>query len=230
MGKSKREYGNRWIAYLDILGFKKLVDQHKGNIDTFAEAIYDNVLVEITKRSDRISNSLNKKVDYAWFSDSFILFTEDDTSDSFSSIETVLWEVFEKMMTTKKMLRGALSVGEFYSNKERNTYIGPALIDAYDYAEKQKCIGLVLTPKAHDKLYELGYPINPTRFSQYQVPIKPEVVKKEKLFTRNIDHLKRYVIEKQKSAKRDEDYEEKTKVIYENTLKFIEHLESQNQA
>lgn len=230
MGKSNIVYGNCWIAYFDILGFKKLVDQHKGNIDTFAEGIYNNVLVEITKRSGRISAALDKKVDYAWFSDSFILFTEDDTYASFSSIELVLREVFQKMMFGKHMLRAALSVGEFYANKERSTYIGPALIKAYEYAEKQRWIGLVLTPEAHKKLSEPNYAISTIEYSEYQVSIKPEVTRREKLFALNIDRWKRYVIESRQSAKSNEDYEDKTKVIYETTLKFIEHLESQNQA
>lgn len=229
MEKDQIVYGNCWIAYFDILGFKKLVSQYEGNIDSFAKIIYKNVLDEIIKRCDRISDELDKKVDYAWFSDSFILFTEDDTSASFSSLETALWEVIQKMMFRKHMLRAALSVGEFYANKERNTYIGPALIDAYEYAEKLEFIGQVMTPKAHDKLSGPGYGINTFKYSEYQVPIKSEVVKEEKLFTRNIYSLKRYVTEKQQSAKNDEDYEEKTKVIYENTLKFIEHLESQGQ-
>ena len=226
MGKRKIVYGNCWIAYFDLLGFKKLVHQHKEYINSFAETIYDDILVEITKRSNRISGSLNEKVDYAWFSDSFILFTEDDTYASYSSIELVLQEVFQKMMFGKHMLRAALSVGEFYANKERSTYIGPALIKAYEYAEKQIWIGLVLTPEAHKKLSGPGYAINTIGYSEYQVPIKPEVTKREKLFALNIDRWRRYVIESQKSAKSDEDYKDKIKMTYENTLKFIDHPKS----
>ena len=229
MEKDQIVYGNYWIAYFDILGFKKLVSQYEGNIDSFAKIIYKNVLDEIIKRCDRISDELDKKVDYAWFSDSFILFTEDDTSASFSSLETALWEVINKVMGTKKMLRGALSVGEFYANKERDTYIGPALIDAYEYAEKLEFIGQVMTPKAHDKLSEPGYGINTFKYSEYQVPIKSEETKNEKLFARNIVRLKRYVINSQQAAMKDDDYEKKLKLIYENTLKFINYLESQGQ-
>ena len=226
MEKDKIVCGNCWVAYFDMLGFKKLVNQYKGHIDIFAEGIYKDVLGGIIKRSNRISGALNKKVDYAWFSDSFILFTEDDTFASFSSIELVLWEIFQNMMFTNKPLRAALSVGEFYSNKERNTYIGPALIKAYDYAEKQNWIGLVLTPKAHKKLSAHGYAIDTIRYSEYQVPIKTKEIGKENLFARNICSLKRYVIQAQESAKKEKEYEENVKVKYENTLKFIKHLES----
>ena len=175
--RKMEKYGDCWIAYFDILGFKKLVDKYKGNIDSFVNVTYYEILEEIEKRTGRISEDLSK-VNYAWFSDSFILFTEDDTCASFSSLDIVLWEVFQKMMWKGYMLRAALSVGEFYSNIERHTYIGPALIDAYGYADKQKWIGLVLTPEAHKKLSEPGYAIDRIRYSEYQVPIKPKGIKK----------------------------------------------------
>ncbi|MBW8042057.1 MAG: hypothetical protein FVQ85_18935 [Planctomycetes bacterium] len=227
MGKKQTVYGNCWIAYFDILGFKKLISKYKGHIDCFARGIYDEILEEIKKRSERVSEALNKNVNYAWFSDSFLFFTEDDTYASYSSIDIVLWEYFQKMMFKGYSLRGALAVGEFYANKDRHTYIGPALIEAYSYAEKQKWIGLVLTPEAGKKLSEPGYVINKINYSEYEVPIKSEKIKKEKLFARNIRSLEKYIIRMQNTAKVEEEYEKKLKVIYENTLEFIKHLKSQ---
>lgn len=218
-------YGNCWIAYFDILGFKKLVGQYKGNIDSFSEVIYTAILKEIIDRSSRISKALGPKVDYAWFSDTFILFTNDDTFASYSSMEIVLYEIFQKMMFSKHPLRGAISVGEFYVNKERNTYVGPALIDVHEYAENQQWIGMVLAPEAHKKLSETGYAINTTIYSEYEVPIKQKKVETEKLFALNICRFKNYIIQMQEVAKNEKDYEEKLKVKYDNTMKFIENLE-----
>lgn len=227
MGKDQIIYGNCWIAYFDILGFKKLVNSNRRNIDSFAQTIYDEVLEEIINRSDRITEALNKKVNYAWFSDTFILFTEDDTYASYSSLDIVLWEVFQKMISKRHPLRGALSVGEFYANKNRSTYIGQALIDAYIYAEKQQWIGLILTPETRKKLSEPGYTLDSTRYSEYPVPIKPE--KDEKLFARNICNLKKNVVQMQQAAENEKEYEVRLKVKYDNTLKFIGHLRAKSQ-
>ena len=209
-------YGVCWVAYFDILGFTKQIDEHKGHIDSFVRCIYDRTLEEIQERSGRISKALDS-VSYAWFSDTFILFTKDATFGSYSSLDIAAWEFFQIMSVRKYPLSGALSVGEFYADKEKDTYVGPALIEAHLYANKLNWIGFVLTPEARKKLSEPGYTINELDYVEYKVPIKPEKEKNgEKLFARKIHCLKDYIIQMQNSAKGE------GAAKYDNTLKFID--------
>jgi len=43
-------------------------------------------------------------------------------------------------------------VGELYTQKKKNIFLGRALIDAYEYGEKQNWLGFILTPKVYERL------------------------------------------------------------------------------
>ena len=62
-------------------------------------------------------------------------------------------------------------------------FVGQALIDAHDFAEKQNWIGFVLTPQACDRLRKIDPIQGETRsiYQDYNVPIKHQKVKIEKL-------------------------------------------------
>jgi hypothetical protein len=74
------------------------------------------------------------------------------------------------------LLRGALTVGDFYADRNSNIYLGEALVDAHNFTEKQDWIGLVLTPNAHAKLVASGCKpsiwVDGLGFREYDVPIK----------------------------------------------------------
>ncbi len=216
-------YGNCWVTYFDMLGFRKKIDEHEGNVDSFVRSIYNRMVGEAENRSERIARALGY-VGYAWFSDTFIFFTKDDTFGSYSNIELLSNEFLRSMIYKQHPLRGALTVGEFYADKDKYIFVGPTLIRAYDYAEGQKWIGLVLTPEARKKLGERDYAVNIIDYKEYEVPIKPEKIEERRLLARDISELREYIVQMQNVAKRERDYEEKLKVIYDNTLKFIAWL------
>ena len=49
-------------------------------------------------------------------------------------------------------VRGSLSIGDLYTLQRKNIFIGKALIDAYEYGEKQNWLGFILTPSVHAHL------------------------------------------------------------------------------
>jgi len=226
--------GDCWLAYFDILGFENRVchftKQHgKGHLDIFVENNYEEVI-------NYIEDELRKRTDFtsvewhcSWFSDTFLFFAAADSKEAYLTIDFVAEKFFLKMVRNRRPLRGALTFGEFYAKKEKNIFVGPALIDAYRYGEKQKWIGLVLTPMARKRLKEIRPSLNggSVDYADYDVPVKPLVSEEERLLTSRISRygdLKMTIqqMQRETKSKNPEGYETKYKVIYENTLKFIQ--------
>lgn len=216
-----------WVAYFDILGFSKRVDELKEHLDVFVNVYYEDILAEIKGRSIRISQALESEIRYAWFSDTFIFFSKDADPQSYMSIELLSREFLNSQIYARHPLRGALSVGEFYSEKGKNIFVGPALIDAYKYAERQNWIGFVLTPKARGNLNQHGIQ-DRVNYIEYDVPFKAGKSKrvlayKLKIVVSGENILSGYIHQMQQEAKNKypDEYEARYKTIYENTLKFI---------
>jgi len=230
--------GNSWIAYFDILGFKARISDFErgfgcGHWDLFKQNFYGKLIEELKREEEYQPN----RVFITWFSDSFIFFTRDDSQESFAHISVVADRFCQFAVSKSWPLRGAIGFGQLYVDKANNIFLGPGLIDAYEWAERQKWIGLVVTPKANARLCELSVDLKGrNRFKEYEVPIKPnmagngtcESVKQtERLFAVKIQELpnvKRWVRSiRDATAKRDpQGYKDRYSVMYENTLQFFE--------
>jgi hypothetical protein len=154
-------HGNCWVAYLDILGFKNMLERFRQEVANASEGrrpMYLDLFVK--NRYGEVLDSVRRGnawcgdvVSIAWFSDSFVLFSHDDTLKSLGNTASFAGAFFREAVCREMPLRGALGIGEFYADKEKGIYLGQGLIDAYEYAEAQDWIGLVVTPAAH-KAYE----------------------------------------------------------------------------
>jgi hypothetical protein len=169
-----KKYKNRWVSYFDLLGFRKLVEQRDLS---FIIKIYDEILNDL-----QIKTSDKKKygIDYSWFSDTFIIFAKDDTKESFSLIEQASRLFFQRLILRHIPLRGALTVGELYTQKEKNIFLGKGLIDAYLYGEKwQNWIGFILTPRVFELLKNTDLNIeklrNYHRIEDHNIIRKPDI-------------------------------------------------------
>jgi hypothetical protein len=188
--------GSCWVAYFDILGFKNEIRLYTSKLDTFVEVQYGEIInyidVDIKRETDLIlkkrTEFIAQKYDCSWFSDSFLFYSSDDSIDSYLTIHLVATSFFHYMTIDKKWpLRGALTVGNFYADKNKNIYLGEAIIVAHSYTEKQDWIGLVLTPNARTKLEKDGHDLfvfaNGLGYREYDVPIK------RKIFTDGIERI-----------------------------------------
>ncbi len=239
--------GNCWVACFDIIGFKNLLKDSLAQCRTiekaaiamkiFVETDYYDILKE-AKLGIEQHKELLDKIGHAWFSDTFLFYIPiDENGHAATVIESLATGFFCGCIWKRFALRGALSAGGFYSEPEYNIYVGPALIDAYEYTEKQHWIGFVISPSARSELQKINLcPPDRGKYAEYDVPIKTkeknvksEVVLKietEKLFSFKMQkymQVKDSVREMQREAeaklcKREYDT---VKAIYENTLKFI---------
>lgn len=217
--KRKLRYTKRWFAYFDLLGFANLVRTSE---------IHD-VLPIYEKALDAIEEKANPKrakgLNYSWFSDTFIIFTKGSSLEEFALIEQASRLFFQKLILHKIPVRGALSFGDLYTQQEKNIFLGEALMDAYEYGEKQNWLNLVVSPSAYRELEKLSFPMEER--AHYRLVKESGVIthhENENIFayafnngTINNDNpfLEALISMREMSPQADHDK-------YNNTIKFIE--------
>lgn len=157
--------GIRWLAYFDLLGTTDMIKSGKTHKVFSAYRTASEKLDGWKQRHPQISQ--------CWFSDTFLLYSEDGTAESFAAIEMVSrWFVFA-LLREKIPVRGSLAIGDFYADPENGIYLGEALVEAHDWGENQDWIGYILTPSATSRLEVLNLPVNERlNYRKYEVPLK----------------------------------------------------------
>ena len=126
-----------FVAYLDILGFTKLVQDQP-------EVVGD-VLEQFTAIS---SEQGSEALDYLLFSDLIILYTKDDSELSFQEILSKVADLQYKMLERQIPIRGCISHGhiKLLSGSRGHIIAGSPIIDAYQYEGRQQWVGVMLSP------------------------------------------------------------------------------------
>jgi hypothetical protein len=145
-----RNQTRRWVAYLDLLGFTELI-RTKSWIYIFS---YYTKAIEYCTGEDTSESSVQR----TWFSDTFLLYSSNDTAISFAAIEArTRWFAYF-LVSNGIPVRGAISCGDLYADRENNLFFGKALLEAYHYAENQNWIGFILTPSSVERMGSIGLP------------------------------------------------------------------------
>lgn len=151
---------NKYVAFLDILGFKNKLgnitqNEAKQYIMQFSSVIYS------------VFQGVNNINGYI-VSDSVILYT--DNTEGVSLIE--LMKVVEKICKTEFssngiIIRGAISKGKFdnvpaieLNNLQKQLIVGEAYVDAYLLESSIKTIGINLSQQVYEDLRNYNYAIN----------------------------------------------------------------------
>lgn len=155
----------RWLGYFDLLGTSELIKTDKATAVFLA---YQDALKELHKWRER-----HAKVNYAWFSDTFILFTEDDSVESFGAIERVCRWFVSSLLLRQIPVRGSMSWGELYVDHSNSIYLGRALLEAYEWGECQDWIGFLLCQSSITKLTDLKLLVSVRQhYVQSEIPLK----------------------------------------------------------
>jgi hypothetical protein len=133
---------NRFVAFFDILGFKDRVmrESHDQIYKDLAKIqIDENALREI------ISNE-NKKfgIHVVKFSDSIIVFSENDTVENFIVFLIAARVLFCSFLTKKFLIKGGMAYGNISLDKKNQLYFGQPIIDAYLLEEDVNYIGVII--------------------------------------------------------------------------------------
>lgn len=155
----------RWVAHLDLLGTARLVET-KAWTEVFD--VYSRAIERF--RKDAFDEHL---IERSIFSDSFILWTVDDTALSYRAIDSFCRHFVAEMIQQSLPIRGAMAFGEFYADKGASLYFGKALLDAYKLSESQNWVGFVLSESVCDQLLALSLPARERlNYARWNVPLK----------------------------------------------------------
>ena len=103
--------GKRWVAYFDRLGFVSFTAEHD------LEEIFSEISFCLSEASRQGQDYAN--VEFAWFSDTFLFWSTDDSWASFRAVAEASRWFFDELIDSKVPLRGALAFGEFYGQSQR---------------------------------------------------------------------------------------------------------------
>lgn len=243
MEQQKIVNGNCWVAYFDMLGFKRRVLSFQ---ECYKDGAAEILAYDIEEIRNSIRNDLNScsscyhaEINYVNFSDTFVFFTSDDSIDSYCAIEALIKSFFLRETWNHYPFTGAITYGNLYADLQKNVFVGEALIRAYEYVQKQDWLGCVLTPQAQEKLSGTDFdPKQRPVYVQYDVPIKVEKISDGiTTISNQTEYLCAYVIgaygyvkesvEQMRNEAEIQSSQEKKESImrkYDNTLKFIDDI------
>lgn len=164
IAKQPNVTNNRFIVFLDIMGFKDRVARNEHD-DIFNE-------LEIFQGNINKCISLYSKEDIqsALFSDSILLYSQNDTTNSLHALADITSHIMMYAIQQEKPipLKGAIAAGCMTCNQTKQLYFGQALIDAYLLEENIKYYGVLVHHSAEKYLKGSSFP----EFRDIKAPLK----------------------------------------------------------
>jgi hypothetical protein len=128
---------NKYVAFIDVLGFKNLVESKGDNLNSYFDIVTH--AIEEFKNSDF-------PIESQLVSDSTILATK-KSEDGLKQLLYAVQTIQSKCAMENIWLRGAITIGEIYFNSEKNIVVGKGLSDAYILESQEKFPRVVIDPK-----------------------------------------------------------------------------------
>ena len=155
---------NRFVAFLDIMGFKERVARND----------HDVVLNELEIFQSNISQYVgyhrDADIQLALFSDSILIYSQDDTIDSLHALADITSHIMMYAIQQENPipLKGAIAAGKTTCNHIKQLYFGQALIDAYLLEENIKYYGVLVHHSAEKYLLQSKF----DEFRDIKAPLK----------------------------------------------------------
>lgn len=159
---------NRFVAFLDILGFKDLVARYSHE-DVLKK------LMELSAHTNYIENTefSKDKIYITKFSDSIIIFSWDDSYDSVFEFIYAVRYIMCRVIELKLGVKGGMAFGKITVDSNSQLYFGQPLIDAYLLEEELQYYGVILHHTAEEKILSITVPPNSGfKFNFMQIPTK----------------------------------------------------------
>lgn len=151
-------YEKRFVLFLDILGFKKIIDETEKNVEQQNEKIIELIqaLKEMTNIVSRMPKETSKIV--TQFSDSIVVsFKENDIKEIFVFLKSIQ-ELTVKLANKNILCRGAISYGNIFHTDD--FVFGPALVDAYLTESEAAVYPRVIFDKSVIEIMKINYKNN----------------------------------------------------------------------
>lgn len=140
------------VSFVDTLGFKQRISSIS---HTEAKEVIESFNSEIYQLWQRLNYHNDPTIHGQTFSDSLIIYTDNDSDISLAKILTFLKDIYKISITKCDLpLRGGISIGDFdripasnFNNLQKELVIGTAFIDAYFLESTNKVKGSKLVFK-----------------------------------------------------------------------------------
>lgn len=183
-----KQIQKRFVVFLDIMGFKDRVARNT------PETLYEELtafnkditnIINLSKKIDTEDLSSNSgesnvnlisaeesvdKIMLAQFSDSIVLFSQDNSKESLIAISDVVRQIMDSAINREKPipLKGALAEGNITCDMSKQLFFGQALIDAFLLEENVHYYGVVVHHTAESSVISHGV----EKFKNTLVPLK----------------------------------------------------------
>ncbi|MDR0570947.1 MAG: hypothetical protein LBG71_06995 [Clostridiales Family XIII bacterium] len=153
--------GNKYVAFVDILGFKDIVS---GKTQRQASKVIADFSSLIYEAWDALNYQDNRQINGFIVSDCAIIHTNGDTSGELDSMLRLLLAVFPKSIYQNGvMLRASITKGEFddlptntFQNLGKRLIVGQAYVDATILESKYKGSQIVFGQSVRDDVREIS--------------------------------------------------------------------------
>jgi hypothetical protein len=124
-------YQNRVVLFLDILGFKNILDKtvDKDDIDDTIKIAHLYEALNYMNESINWRTTKETSREISQFSDSIVISFLATDKVEFGNLISDIFEIVTYLVSKGILCRGAISIGKLIHDK--NTIFGPALVDAY---------------------------------------------------------------------------------------------------
>ncbi|MBQ9869207.1 MAG: hypothetical protein IJM32_06065 [Ruminococcus sp.] len=135
--------GKRAVAYFDILGFKKRIENTP--LQKLSSE-YEKIITQTDGRFYVKDGKIERQeLCYRYiFSDSIFLIAKNDTNESFIDMISYAWRMMQMFIVSGFNLRGAVTYGELYANIDTKVFVGQSIVDAVILEGKQDWMGAVV--------------------------------------------------------------------------------------
>ena len=130
-----------FVALLDVLGFRDLISRAdvSNELDRYVQSIASVV--------DRPAEG--GRLHYVLFSDSVVLYSEDDSAAAFSSMVVACSQIVRALLHEQVAVRGAIAFGSFIRSTGAGAGVivaGRPIVEAFEYEHAQDWLGVMLCP------------------------------------------------------------------------------------
>lgn len=137
------KYEQRIVAFIDILGFRSILDKTIDNNDIDNEEKIDSIISayqairdvwDLDKKSELLGARTPESKQVSIFSDSIVVsFKVDEPSEVFFTLLEIKWLIM-RLLSRKMLCRGAVTIGKLIHTE--NYLFGPALVEAHTLESK----------------------------------------------------------------------------------------------
>lgn len=144
----------RYVAYLDILGFKDYVMRNS------IHAVYSRLKALNALRPEEqdpdYESETSKRIKFTIFSDSVFIFSKDDDFVSLRHFLTYVKRVMRMALRKEIPLKGAIAYGNMAVDVNNNLFCGQPIVDAYLLEEDLQYMGVVFHHTFEEAYFKLS--------------------------------------------------------------------------